>query len=226
MQVSRQDPRSNQRNRTRAALIEAANELMRRGRIPSVAEAAEAASVSRATAYRYFPNQATLLENALMELASPLRPEVLKDIDDPEDFIEFGVNTAITLLRENEAQFRAVLRLSLEQWAQHQAGDQEASRPVMRGGRIPIVEAGVATIRDNLDAAEARRLAIALSLLFGIETLVVLEDIWHLDDDEARDVLRWAGLALIRSAMERNTSNAANVRETKGKPQGDLAHNQ
>ncbi|MBD0273630.1 MAG: TetR/AcrR family transcriptional regulator, partial [Acetobacteraceae bacterium] len=57
MPVSRQadfhpapDPRANQKERTRAALVAAASELLRRGTPPTVAAAAEAAKVSRATA--------------------------------------------------------------------------------------------------------------------------------------------------------------------------------
>lgn len=46
--------------RTRAALLDAARELLAEGRTPNVGEAAEAAGVSRATAYRYFPYQRAL----------------------------------------------------------------------------------------------------------------------------------------------------------------------
>jgi AcrR family transcriptional regulator len=42
-------------------VIEAATAMMREGRPPTVAEAAERALVSRATAYRYFPTQESLL---------------------------------------------------------------------------------------------------------------------------------------------------------------------
>src|SRR5215469_16119095 len=63
MPVSRQDARvnHNQRNRTRTAITEAAAALLREGSPPTVAEAAERAKVSRATAYRYFPTQESLL---------------------------------------------------------------------------------------------------------------------------------------------------------------------
>src|SRR5439155_18759561 len=62
MRVSHQeDPRANQKQRTRAAIIEAAAALLRAGTPPTVAEAAEKALVSRATAYRYFPTQESLL---------------------------------------------------------------------------------------------------------------------------------------------------------------------
>ena len=53
--------RIRQKERTRAALLDAARELVARGEMPGVEEAAETAGVSRATAYRYFPNQRALL---------------------------------------------------------------------------------------------------------------------------------------------------------------------
>jgi len=58
---ARQDPRANQKARTRAAIVEAARRLHDgNGEAPTVARAAEAAGVSRATAYRYFPTQESL----------------------------------------------------------------------------------------------------------------------------------------------------------------------
>src|ERR1700694_655771 len=53
--------RHRQKNRTRKALLNAAAELMRQGREPTVADVAEVGEVSRATAYRYFPTQESLL---------------------------------------------------------------------------------------------------------------------------------------------------------------------
>src|SRR4051794_41876242 len=60
--------RTTQKARTRAALIDAARRLLAAGRTPSVEDAAEAAAVSRATAYRYFPNRRALLVAAHPEL--------------------------------------------------------------------------------------------------------------------------------------------------------------
>src|SRR6266478_2256469 len=53
--------RTQQKNRTRNALIAAARDFVAGGLTPTVEEAAAAASVSRTTAYRYFPNQRALL---------------------------------------------------------------------------------------------------------------------------------------------------------------------
>ncbi len=50
--------------------------LVRRGRIPSVAEVALAADVSRATAYRYFPSRSKLVSAVISEALAPVRRAV------------------------------------------------------------------------------------------------------------------------------------------------------
>ena len=64
--------RESQKKRTRKALVAAATALIRDGRQPTVAEVAEAAEISRATASRYFPSQEMLLaEVALFDVGGP-----------------------------------------------------------------------------------------------------------------------------------------------------------
>ena len=59
--------RMNQKRRTRAALMAAAIEFVRRGETPTIPQVAEAALVSKSTAYRYFPSQEALLAEALLD---------------------------------------------------------------------------------------------------------------------------------------------------------------
>ena len=61
--------RTNQKRRTRDALVAAARSIVAEGRTPTVEEVAEAASISRTTAYRYFPSQRALLAAAHPETA-------------------------------------------------------------------------------------------------------------------------------------------------------------
>jgi AcrR family transcriptional regulator len=86
MTIPRQPPNSrnsgetgrvNQKRRTREAIVDAAVELMDQGVAPTVAQAAEAALVSRTTAYRYFPTQ----ESLLLEISVNL------DVDDIEALV-------------------------------------------------------------------------------------------------------------------------------------------
>src|SRR3954469_14295775 len=64
------DGRVDQKRRTRDALVAAARRLVTEGVTPTVEAAAEAASISRATAYRYFPNKRALLVAAHPETAA------------------------------------------------------------------------------------------------------------------------------------------------------------
>src|SRR4028118_74667 len=82
MDVPRQDKKERNfnpvRRRTRRAMIEAATRLVREGASPSVTEVADAAGVSRATAYRYFPTQESLLAEVLVpDLEAALADEGL-----------------------------------------------------------------------------------------------------------------------------------------------------
>src|SRR4051812_24004402 len=104
--------RSAQKMRTRKALVDAARELIVNGVTPTVEEAADAASISRTTAYRYFTNQRDLLVAAYpeIELQSLLG-------DDAPDAVEARVDAVVgEYLRQiidNEVVLRAALRLSL-----------------------------------------------------------------------------------------------------------------
>ncbi|HEX2737334.1 MAG TPA: helix-turn-helix domain-containing protein, partial [Acidimicrobiia bacterium] len=73
--------RVEQKRRTRDALIAATRELIARGVSATVEAAADEASISRSTAYRYFPNQRALLIAAHPETAAT---SLLPD-DAPDD---------------------------------------------------------------------------------------------------------------------------------------------
>ena len=80
-----QEGRVNQKRRTRAAILTAAVELLEQGQSPTVAEVADAALVSRATAYRYFPTQEYLLFEAALEST---RSDIDRELDEnrlPDD---------------------------------------------------------------------------------------------------------------------------------------------
>src|SRR5215475_14511286 len=91
--------RTRQKTRTRRALVEAARELLAQGVIPQVEEAADAADVSRTTAYRYFPNQRALLVATFPQLeASTLLPANAPQ--DPEERLALAVTALANLLLE------------------------------------------------------------------------------------------------------------------------------
>ena len=202
---SRPDPRANQRRRTKAAIMEGARTLLREGKVPSVADAAEAAGVSRATAYRYFPTQGALVREAVdagLVRGRSAWEERLGDAGELTERVQHYVSLIFGLMRENEALMRGYLLLALEQWAKLQAGEELGEEPIKRGGRLEAISATLEPFTEQLDGEAIRRLSVALSLLVGIEAHVVFRDIWGLDDDEARGISLWMARVLAEAAAE------------------------
>ena len=187
--------RIDQKRRTRDALIAAARDLVATGETPTVEAAAEAASISRTTAYRYFPNQHALLVAAHPETGVvSLLPEDAPD--DAATRLDLVVDAFTRSLLENEAQQRTMLRLSLE-------ADpvQRAQLPLRQGRAIKWIEEALAPLREDMSEADVRRLTHAIRSATGIEALVWLTDIAGLSRHDARELMRWSARALLRSAI-------------------------
>jgi AcrR family transcriptional regulator len=202
--ISRQDGRVNQKERTRAALVDAATVLFREGASPTVAEAAEKAKVSRATAYRYFPTQ----ESLLLEVAavSPVVTPVEKTIaelsgDDVEARLMRVFDSFTPIVLEQEAPLRAALGVYLDTWLEARRDGKEAPK-VREGRRMRWLDATLAPARGQLTKRQWERLRAALALTLGIDAVVVMKDVCHLDDAETEETLRWTASALLRAALE------------------------
>ena len=180
-------------------MLDTAMRLMQGGVIPSVSDVAEAAQVSRATAYRYFPSQAAMIQAAVDEALGPILAWGSVS-PDAEERISDLVGFAYPRMETYEATLKAALWLSLDQWTRRQAGTLGAEAPLVRGNRIGLLSTALAPLRGRLDRQEFDRLTQAMSLVFGTESLVVLKDIWGLDRGQAQKVAIWAALALVRTA--------------------------
>ena len=187
--------RTSQKKRTRTALVTAARELVRDGVTPTVEEAAEAAAISRTTAYRYFPNQAALLVAAHPEIeARSLLPDDAPD--DPEARLDAVVEAFTRIIVDTETQQRTMLRLSLE------PAPAVREPLLLRQGRaIRWIEEALEPCRAQLSEPDLGRLVLAIRSATGIEALVWLTDVAGLSRDEAVDLMRWSARALLRSAL-------------------------
>jgi AcrR family transcriptional regulator len=194
--------RTNQRYRTRKDLLAAAARLMRDGRKPSLEEVAEAALVSRATAYRYFPNVAALLVEASFDLAVPDGEALFADDPsvDPEERVDRAEAAMHRMVLENEAALRHMLASALARAADGPAAADGV--PLRQNRRTPLIEAALAPARGRFDDGSYARLRAALALVFGPESMVVCRDVLRLDDGTAREVKSWAARALVRAALD------------------------
>ena len=192
-------PAKGPRVRMQRVLLGTAMDLMQRGLIPSVSEVAEAAEVSRATAYRYFPSQAALIQAAVNEALGPILDWTSSSPSAEErmaDLLAF----AYPRMERYEATLRAALWLALDHWARLHAGTLGVEAQLVRGHRKGLIAEAMAPLRTRLSRKAFDRVMQSLSLIFGTEAIVVLKDIWGLDGEEARRVAIWAANALVRAA--------------------------
>jgi AcrR family transcriptional regulator len=187
--------RTKQKQRTLDAINAATRELLRAGTIPTVEESADVAGVSRATAYRYFPNQRELLTAAHEWTESPsLVPDGLPD--DPEARLIAVVDRIIAMTVESETAHRTMLRLSLEG---HVPGEGDLA--LRKGRRITWVEDALEPVRRRLGPRRFRRLVRAIAASIGIEVLVWMTDVARMSREDAMATMRWSATALLRAAL-------------------------
>jgi AcrR family transcriptional regulator len=192
--------RRDQKARTREALVAATRRLLADGLSPTVEQAAEAARISRTTAYRYFPNQRALLLAAHPEIE---RSSLLPD-DPPADVadrLDQVMRAFARVTLDWEPQLRTSLRLSLEPGAE---------QPVLRQGRaIGWIEDALAPLRTTHPEVDVHRLAVAIRAATGIEALVWLTDIAGLSRAEAVELMRWSARALLDAARAGRSGDTA-----------------
>jgi len=186
--------------RTRKLMLRTAVELMEKGETPTVSQAAEAAGVSRATAYRYFPSQAALTEALVDEALGPIL-NWTSDLTSAEDRVDDLLHSTSKRIVAFESTFKAALKLSLEQWSRDRAGTLGEEPEFKRGHRVELLQKAIEPLKGDLSRAQFSRLARALSLTYGLEAMIVLKDIWGLGEKEVQSVARWAARALVRMAL-------------------------
>jgi AcrR family transcriptional regulator len=186
----------------RLLLETAMNIIQQSGHIPSVAEVAVRSSVSRATAYRYFPSRSALVTAVIDSSLGPVRTLASDNPSGRERVHELFVQT-FPRFKEFEPQLRAAAQLSLEQWALERAGLLE-EEPYRRGHRVRILQHAIEPLAPLMTPAVRNRLHRALSVVYGIEPYVILKDIWGLPDREVERIALWMADALIDAALRQS----------------------
>jgi AcrR family transcriptional regulator len=186
------------RGRQFTRLLNQAVKLVRRGRIPSVAEVAQSAGVSRATAYRYFPSRSKLVSAVIAEALGPVRRAVPQQ-GDPKQRLHELLDRTYSRFKEYEPHMRAALQLALEHQSLEAAGLLEEEK-FKRGQRTEILATTIAPLKAKLPKKQYDRLLKALAVVYGIEPMIILKDICGASDRETEAVVRWMMDALVDAA--------------------------
>ena len=198
MTVESMAGRANQKLRTRNAIVQAAAELSRSGREVTMPEVARAALVSDATAYRYFPDLASLLQEAIAgQLPGPDEAlEPLADSGDPVARIAAATEFLLRHVLSRQGVVRALIAATITRAGQAQA------RPGLRFG---LIDSALAPLNDTLGATDPAALAQLkrdLAVVVSAEALFSLTDLHGLDPEEAIASIIHTATTLTRAATQ------------------------
>ncbi|MGD0559608.1 MAG: TetR/AcrR family transcriptional regulator [Streptosporangiaceae bacterium] len=170
--------RVNQKLRTRNAIVQAAAELSSTGREVTMPEIAKVALVSEATAYRYFPDLASLLSEAIADhLPSPAEAlEPVADSNDPVARIAAATEFLLRHVLSRQGVVRALIAATITK------PGQASARPGLRFG---LIDHALAPLDDALGPAALAQLKRDLAVVVSAEALFSLTDLHGLDPEEA-----------------------------------------
>ena len=213
MSLSRQDNRitttgrTNQKARTRAALLQAATELVREGQAPSIPDAAARALVSVPTAYRYFASaedlwwEASTAAVALQPVMAEANAAIENAGTDPLRRLDACLRSVGFHMLDDQVPYRRLAKTALDQWFR-QAGRPGAEKlPVREGRRGRYISKVLEPLRNTLRTKDLDRVARALGVVIGTDAMLALTDGMGLDVPRAKAALLDAGRWLLAGAL-------------------------
>ena len=168
-------PRTNQKNRTREALLAAARELMSEGENVTLAKVAERARTGRATVYRYFSDPGVLALDATLDIEVTPTEELLEGVEDVRSRVHAVARYYLDFSREHEAFFRQFLAESLK------ASLQDGTVKMRGARRVTAFDEALEPVRSSMKRSDYKDLTRCLAMTTGMEQFVILEDILRVD---------------------------------------------
>lgn len=199
--------RLNQKARTRTALLNAAAELVRQGRPPSMPEAADRALVSVATAYRYFSSAEDLWWEASnvafgdQRLLTQAEQRIQAAGTDPQARLEALIRSVGFQMLDDQLPYRRIAKSALEQWFRQGDAPPSERVPIRQGRRNEQIRNVIAPLEGRLAKKDLDRIAHALGLVVGSEAMISLTDAVGLDVPAAKKTLLDAARWLLEGAL-------------------------
>jgi AcrR family transcriptional regulator len=194
--------RTNQKARTRTAILASAVQLIREGRRPTVEEAALAVGISKRTAYRYFTSQDHMLADAALDALRVRMNEMFAAIAASTDVHARIATLAVALSRltqTHEAELRVMMRASLDQGSN--ALGRVPTVPARGRRRLDWIEAALQPIHDQLPTDRYTRLVNSLAVCLGVDAVMVLRDVCGVTGVAAEDTMIGMANAIVDRAL-------------------------
>jgi AcrR family transcriptional regulator len=177
--------------------VGAAAELSRTGREVTMPEVARAALVSEATAYRYFPDLASLLREALADQLPRVEDALASVAADADPVARVAVATEFLLrhVLDRQGVVRALIAATISR------PGQPSARPGLRFG---LIDAALAPVEQTLGTAQPEALTQLkrdLAVVVSAEALFSLTDLDGLDPEDAIASIVHTATTLTRAAL-------------------------
>ena len=203
--------RSNQKERTRTAIVTAAREAIASGNEITMPDVARRALVSEATAYRYFPDLASLMREALAGIwDSPEHAMApMSGSNEPVERIGFATEVLLREVLAHQAAVRALIAASIT---------KPAAAGVRPGRRIGLIDEALRPLNATMAVrrpAEFEQLKRALAIVVSAEALFTLTDLLGLAPGPAIASAVQTARSLTAAAMaDSGTGNIPGVART------------
>ncbi|MDQ2811874.1 MAG: TetR/AcrR family transcriptional regulator [Actinomycetota bacterium] len=190
--------RVNQKKRTRMAILQACRELIRSGVTVTMPDVARLALVSEATAYRYFPDLASLVNDAFASMwpspAEALGP--VAESADPVERLAFACEFLLRGVLSSQTAVRAMISATIVR------PEMAAARPGIRFGLIDEALAPLAGTLGATDPARLRQLRQDLAAVISAEAFFSLTDLARLSPDDAIASLVRTATTVTQAALQ------------------------
>lgn len=183
--------RTEQKQKTRNKILQAAKRLQQEGGEFSLEKVAEMAGVSRATIYRYYSNKDVLSAESVLDMRTLSPEQILSNLEESSlEEIFLGVQQYYNKLSiDNERPFRRYLSVIL---------DEDNQVNVRGARRVRTLTRALEQHQVSLSEADKMKLIYISTLMMGIEALIVSRDVCQLDEQQTNEVLTWGMKTLFK----------------------------
>ncbi|MCK7591515.1 TetR/AcrR family transcriptional regulator [Subsaxibacter sp. CAU 1640] len=183
--------RTKQKIETRESILIAAQDLINQGDKFTLEDVATKSGMSRATVYRYYSNVETLIAEAGLNIKTRSPESIYEEFNhfDLEDQLMGVQHYYNRLALDYENAFRHYLSTTLS------SGNQQGKRGARRNKTLQMV-----LTNTLLPKKEQKKLQNLLTVLMGIEPIIVTKDVCGLDNEQSQALLKW-GMQLILKGL-------------------------
>lgn len=183
--------RVNQKLETRNKILASARYFIEQGTDFTLETIAKKAGISRATVYRYYSDVEILSSEAVLDIQTKTPKAILEHTkeNDLATQIKAIQDYYNTLALDNEEAFRTYVSIAMTN------NDSKIKRGARRKKTLQL-----ALERADIPETEKNNLINFLTVIMGIEPIVVTKDVCNLNNSESKEVLSW-GLEMILKGL-------------------------